>query len=122
MVITFVKHNAPIIIGDYQFADKVKSEVLSLLKNGVPAIPQNKSNVKASLHTEWNWEPDNITFRNLKEYIRAEIERYFRPGAIIDGERSALVVTNFWANLYEKFDQCGMPYKWMRLRVEKHEP
>ena len=24
MVITFVKHNAPIIIGDYQFADKVK--------------------------------------------------------------------------------------------------
>ena len=107
MVITFVKHNAPIIIGDYQFADKVKNEVLSLLKNGAPAISQDKTNVKASLHTIWDWEPKNITFNNLKNYIRAEIERYFRPGAVVDGERTSLVLDNFWANLYKKGDYAG---------------
>ena len=104
MVITFVKHNAPIIIGDYQFADKVKNEVLSLLKNGAPAISQDKTNVKASLHTIWDWEPKNITFNNLKNYIRAEIERYFRPGAMSDGPRLPVNCINFWANVYEKGD------------------
>ena len=49
-----VKHNAHILIGDYQFADRVKEEVLSRLKDCNP-IPQDNSNVKASLHTDWNW-------------------------------------------------------------------
>ena len=74
MKVISVKHKADIIKGEYQFADKVKSEVLSLLKVCNP-IPQDNSNVKASIHTEWDWEPDNITFRNLKEYIREEIEK-----------------------------------------------
>ena len=81
-----VKHYADILVGDYQFADKVKSEVLSLLKVCNP-IPQDRSNVKASIHTEWEWEPDNITFRNLISYIAAEVERYFQPGARSDGQR-----------------------------------
>ena len=33
------------------------------------AIGKDRSNVKASVHTEWNWEPNNITFKNLKYYI-----------------------------------------------------
>ena len=98
-----VKHYADIIVGDYQFADKVKSEVLSALKVCNP-IPQNNSNVKASIHTEWDWEPDNITFRNLKSYIREEIEKTFRPGAMCDGTRVSLKCDNFWANVYEKGD------------------
>ena len=37
--------------------------------------------MKASIHTEWDWEPDNITFRNLREaYIKEEIEKYYKPG------------------------------------------
>jgi hypothetical protein len=99
-----VKHNAEILIGDYQFADKVKSQVLSLLDKDVDAIPQDNSNVKASLHTVWDWEPNNITFRNLKEFIKAEIERYYKPGAMSGGGRYYLVVGNFWANVYEKGD------------------
>ena len=98
-----VKHYADILVGDYQFADKVKSEVLSLLKVCNP-IPQDRSNVKASIHTEWNWEPDNITFRNLKAYIAAEVERYFQPGARSDGKRDWVIVKNFWGNVYEKGD------------------
>ena len=100
MEVISVKHKADIIKGEYQFADKVKSEVLSLLKVCNP-IPQDNSNVKASIHTEWQWEPDNITFRNLKSYIREEIEKHYRPGT---GGRDWLKCISFWANVYEKGD------------------
>ena len=113
MEVISVKHKADIIKGEYQFADKVKSEVLSLLNKGVVAIPQNNSNVKASLHTEWNWEPENITFRNLKSYIREEIEKHYRPGATSGGGRALLKLGDFWANVYKKGDyaqsQCHKP-------------
>ena len=98
-----VKHYAEILVGDYQFADSLRKEVLSLLKVCNP-ISQDRSNVKASLHTGWNWEPDNIKFRNLKGFIREEIERYFKPGAMSDGGRYRLEYSNFWANVYEKGD------------------
>ena len=98
-----VPHNAEVIVGDYQFSDQIKSEVLSLLKVCNP-IPKNHSNVKAVLHTEWDWEPNNIKFRNLKAYIREEIEKTFRPGAMCDGTRVSLKCDNFWANVYEKGD------------------
>ena len=108
-----VKHYADIIVGDYQYSDKVKSEVLSLLKFCNP-IPQKNSNVKASIHTEWDWEPDNITFRNLRAYIVAEIERHFKPGATSDGGRQAIKMISFWANVYEKGDyaqsHCHKPH------------
>ena len=103
MNIISVKHKADIIKGEYQFADKVKSEVLSLLKV-CSSIPQNNSNVKASIHTEWDWEPDNITFRNLKSYIKEEIEKYYKPGSTSSGSRDLLKIINFWANVYKKGD------------------
>ena len=98
-----VPHNAEVIVGDYQFSDQIKSEVLSLLKVCNP-IQHHVSNVKASIHTEWDWEPENITFRNLKEYIREEIEKHYKPGAMSGGGRSLLKCGNFWANVYEKGD------------------
>ena len=113
MKVISVKHKADIIKGEYQFADRVKSEVLSLLKVCNP-IPQNNSNVKASIHTEWDWELDNITFRNLKAYIREEIEKYYKPGGTSTGTREYLIDKNFWANVYEKGDyaqsHCHKPY------------
>ena len=106
-------HKADIFKGEYQFADRVKSEVLALLKVCNP-IPQNNSNVKASIHTEWDWELDNITFRNLKAYIREEIEKYYKPGGTSSGTREYLIDKNFWANVYEKGDyaqsHCHKPY------------
>jgi len=99
-----VKHNAPILIGDYQFADKVKDQVISLLDKGISTIPQNDTNVKATIHTVWDWEPDNITFRNLKEFVREEIETHYRPGATSAGNRQRIYCKSFWANVYEKGD------------------
>ena len=108
-----VKHNAEVLVGDYQFADMVKEQVFSSLKTCNP-IPQDNSNVKASVHTEWEWEPDNITFRNLKAFIREEIERYFKPGSMSSGDRPRLEYNNFWANVYEKGDyaesHCHKPH------------
>ena len=103
MELISVKHKADIMKGEYQFADKVKSEVLSLLKVCNP-IPQERSNVKASIHTDWDWEPENITFRNLKSYIKEEIEKHYKPGARSGGSRLMLQNENFWANVYEKGD------------------
>ena len=108
-----VNHYAKVLVGDYQFADRVKEQVFSSLKTCNP-IPQDNSNVKASVHTEWDWEPDNITFRNLKAFIREEIERYFKPGSMSSGARNRLECNNFWANVYEKGDyaesHCHKPH------------
>ena len=98
-----VKHYTDVVTGEYLFADKIKEQVYDKLKVCNP-IPQDYSNVKAVLHTEWDWEPDNITFRNLKEYIREEIEKKFRPGAMSGGARIPIHCINFWANVYEKGD------------------
>ena len=99
MEVISVKHKAVIIKGEYQFADKVKREVLSLLRT---ANNIGHTNVKA-FHTEWDWEPDNITFRNLKSYIREEVEKEFQPGAS-QGSRIPIRVGSFWANVYYKGD------------------
>ena len=104
MRVISVKHPAEVIVGDYQIHYNVSREVRSLCAKGLASIPPDDSNVKASVHTAWDWEPDNITFRNLKEYIREEIERYFKPGAYSAGSRAKLDCKNFWANVYEKGD------------------
>ena len=98
-----VKHYTDVVTGEYLFADKIKEQVYDKLKVCNP-IPQDYSNVKAVLHTEWDWEPDNITFRNLKEYIREEIEKHYKPGDTSGGSRIFIRVGSFWANVYEKGD------------------
>tara|TARA_B100000287_G_C20366985_1_gene676203 strand:+ start:189 stop:722 length:534 start_codon:yes stop_codon:yes gene_type:complete len=106
-----VIHNAEVIVGDYQFADSLKKEVLSLLKT---AQTIGHTNVKASLHTAFDWEPDNLQFRNLRAYIREQIEKVFKPGATADGCRAHLNSVDFWGNVYEKGDyaksHCHKPH------------
>ena len=104
MKVISVVHKADILVDTYLFHDSLKKEVIRLLSEGAPCIPQNDSNVKATMHTVWDWEPNNIKLRNVKAYIREEIERHYKPGAFSDGGRTWLKSTNFWANLYEKGD------------------
>jgi hypothetical protein len=113
MKVISVVHKADILVDTYQFHDSLKKEVVRLLSQGAPCIPQNDSNVKATLHTVWDWEPNNIKFRNVKAYIREEIERHYRPGATSDGNRSWLKCVAFWANMYEKGDAA---------QVHNHKP
>ena len=104
----FVNYRAPILIGDYPFADVVNDEVVSILKNNPPApISRDRSNVKA-YHTEWDWQKDNIRFKNLKSFIQNEIENWWKPGTKISGHHDPLVCRNFWANVYEKGDYAQL--------------
>ena len=115
MKIEVVKHRAPILRGNYPFADRLKDEVLSKVKHADP-IPQENSNVKASLHTIWNWEWDNIILKNFRDYIVNEVETAFKPGAVSDGKRHRLFCKSAWANVYEKGDyansHCHRPNDW----------
>ena len=113
MVVTTVKHKAQILVGDYQFAGDVKREVLRLLPS-CNKLPTDDTNVKSTIHSYYNWEPDNITFRNLKAYIIQEIETTFQPGARADETRNRIVCDNFWGMIYKKGDwaneHCHKPY------------
>ena len=56
-----VKHKADILIGEYQFADKVKEQVKSLLNKGVVAIPQDDSNtIDGNNFSEYNQIKDSV--------------------------------------------------------------
>ena len=109
MKVISVVHKADILVDTYQFHDSLKKEVIRLLGEGAPCIPQSDSNVKATLHTVWNWESNNIKIRNVKAYIREEIERCYKPGLMSGNtNRVWLKCVNFWANLYEKGDSADI--------------
>ena len=112
MKVISVAHNADILVDTYQFHESVKKQIVSKLNEGVATIPRDQSNVKATLHSEWNWEPKNITFRNLKAYIREEINRHYRPGFIGNTDRENLECLNFWLNVYEKDDYAKTHHHW----------
>ena len=96
-----VKHNAEVLVGDYQFADSLNEVVLHQLKY---ATDFGHTNVKASMHTGWNWLSDNQKIKNFKSFIESEIERYYEPGSRVDGKRYYGKVVNFWGNVYKKND------------------
>ena len=95
-----VKHNAEILVGDYQFAESLNQEVLHQLKF---ARDIGHTNVKA-FHTVWDWLPDNQKFKNFKSFITSEIERKFSPGKSLGSGRRLGHVHNLWGNVYRKGD------------------
>ena len=94
-----VKHNAQILIGDYQFAEMIKGELLSLIRTTSPY-----ANPIPTVVTGWNWEPNNDKFNNLKDCIKNAVETTFKPCLRVDGGMAPLVCEDFWANIYEKGD------------------
>ena len=104
MKVISVVHKADILVDTYQFHDSLKKEVIRLKEGGSNCIPQNHSNVKATLHTVWDWEPNNIKFRNVKAYIREEINRHYRPVRFLmeNTVERWLKSVNFWANFMKK--------------------
>ena len=98
-----VKHNAEILLGDlgdYRFVESLNQEVLHQLKF---AKDIGHTNVKA-FHTDWNWLSDNQKIKDFKSFIESEIERYYEPGARVDGKRYFGKIVNFWGNVYKKND------------------
>ena len=105
-----VKHNAKILVGDYQFAESLNQEVLRELKF---AKDIGHTNVKA-FHTVWNWLSDNQKVINFKSFILSEIEKYYGPRATADGTHSLGEMSGIWGNCYRKGDyaqsHCHKPF------------
>ena len=99
-----VKHNAEIIVRDYQFAESLNKEVLHQLQF---AENVGHTNVKASLHTVWDWLPDNQKIKNFKSFITSEIQNHFKPGNSGYTKREYGKITVFWGNVYRKGDYAG---------------
>ena len=98
-----IRHDAEIIVGDYQFSDSLNKEVLHQLKS---ATNIGHTNVKVSLHTTWDWLPDNQKFKNFKSFIEHQIPS-MKQG--VDGTEYSGVVKDLWANVYKKGD-CAQPH------------
>ena len=98
-----VKHNAKIVIDDYPFSEKLKESVLPLLENYTSGISQDLTNVKA-IHTEWDWQSDNMQIKKLKIYLVNLIEKSFDYNFISVRQESSVEVANFWGNVYNKGD------------------
>ena len=95
-----LKHNAEILIGDYSNSDQLNEEVLRCLK-GARGINTANSNVKASLHTDWNWELYNPIFKDLKVFLMRETHKNFSPGKMCVGYKD-LICKTFWAMFMKK--------------------
>tara|TARA_R100000152_G_C6654057_1_gene94864 strand:+ start:51 stop:578 length:528 start_codon:yes stop_codon:yes gene_type:complete len=95
-----VNHDAEVVIGEYQFADSLKEEILYHLKF---AKTIGHTNVKASLHTEWGWLSDNQKVKNFKSFIATEIEKNYQM-RLTDGGLYFVKNTALWANVYKKGD------------------
>ena len=100
-----LKHNAEILVGDYFKSDQLNEEVLRCLKT-TRGINTTNSNVKASLHTDWNWELYNPIFKDLKVFLMRETNNNFSPGKMCIGHKD-LICKTFWANVYEKGDYAN---------------
>ena len=96
-----IKHVAEIFVGDYQFADSLNQEVLHQLKY---AKDHGQTNVKGSLHTGWDWLPDNQKFKNFKSFILNETQKRFDTRLIGCDQDSYGTMSNFWGNVYKKGD------------------
>ena len=105
-----VKHYAKIIVGDYQFAESLNQEVLYQLKF---ADDIGHTNVKASVHTDWNWLPNNQKFINFKSFILTEIEKHYAPGSTINGNVNGGMITDLWGNIYRKGDYTESHNHWL---------
>ena len=99
-----VKHNAEIIVRDYQFAESLNKEVLHQLQF---AENVGHTNVKASLHTVWDWLPDNQKIKNFKSFITSEIQNHFKPGNSGYTKNEYGKIKVFWGNVYRKGDYAG---------------
>ena len=97
-----VRHDTEIIVGDYQFSESLNQEVLYQLKF---ATDYGHTNVKASLHTGWNWLSDNQKVKNFKSFIVSEIYHNYKT-QLVSSKRYNVLVANFWGNVYKKGDSA----------------
>ena len=97
-----VQSYSDVIIGEYPHAEDFGRELKPILENEVFTV--GHTNVKATIHTHWNFLPDHPEVIRFKKFITEEVDKHFNP-LPIQGELTSNVLQHeFWGNVYCKGD------------------
>jgi len=96
-----VQSYSDVIIGNYPHVEDFGRELKPILENEVSTVGQ--TNVKATIHTHWNYLPDHPEVIRFKKFIIKEVDKNFDP-SVIGGEKASVIQNEFWGNVYTKGD------------------
>ncbi len=102
MVVRYCKHKAKLLTEEYQFKDDFRKEVLPALESYGGTI--GHTNVKATVHTDWNWGSELTQVKKLKKYLANECFKFFDFDCVGNTFKEKLVFWNFWGNIYKRGD------------------
>ena len=83
-----VRSYCDVIVGNYPDAKNFAKELKPILEN--ETITVGHTNVKATIHTVWNYLPDHPEVIKFKKFITEEVDKHFNPSKI-DGEKAKVV-------------------------------
>ena len=100
-----VKNYEDIFIEEYPFHKELKDELVPLLEK-YPDKQGRKTNVQATM-TEWNWDPENVRLKRLKnnitEFINYNCNKQ-EMRSVGDSRPDRYYIYDFWGNIYRKGD------------------
>ena len=96
-----VRSYCDVVVGNYPDAKSFAEELKPILEN--ETITVGHTNVKATIHTVWNYLPDHPEVINFKKFITKEVDKHFNPPGI-EGEKANVIQNEFWGNVYTKGD------------------
>ena len=100
-----VKNYDYVCIGEYPLHKQLKDELVPLLEK-YPDKQGRRTNVIATM-TEWDWNPENVRLKKLKNTIIEFVNYNFDNGevrCIGDTRRARYFINDFWGNIYRKGD------------------
>ena len=100
-----VKNYDDVCIGEYPFHKQLKDEFVPLLEK-YPDKQGRRTNVIATM-TEWDWNPENVRLKRLKNNIIEFVKYNFNNEdvrSIVDTRSVRYFINDFWGNIYRKGD------------------
>ena len=91
-----------VVIGDYPEAESFARELQPILENETVTV--GPTNVKATIHTVWNYLPNHPEVIKFKRFIIEEIGKNFSPPSVQGEINPSVVQHEFWGNVYGKGD------------------
>jgi len=96
-----VRSYCDVVVGNYPDAKSFAKELKPILEN--ETITVGHTNVKATIHTVWNYLPDHPEVILFKKFITKEVDEHFNS-SVIGGEKASVIQNEFWGNVYTKGD------------------
>ena len=96
-----VQSYSDVIIGNYPHVEDFGRELKPILENEVSTV--GHTNVKATIHTHWNYLPNHPEVIRFKKFITEKVDAHFNS-SVIGGEKANVTQNEFWGNVYTKGD------------------